>query len=964
MSSISAASQGRPQTLLALLIACCVGIAGGCSSDGDGGKDSGAAADTSADGLLSDASADSTSDGVGSNDGTADGTVDGGGPTPSPAFAAGCPTPGKSMVRKLTSKTERFEGPASLAAPGDWMLANEKAAFVIKSPTETEQTYFYYGGMLVDAVALNGCSQAAPERFGELPMLIGEINIASFATTVLRTFHGASAEVIADGSDGGAAVLRVWGDDDLFWLVELALVKQAYLEGKPHPISAPLGVKLALDYTLEPDRAVLRVDLVVINQTATPRELHVGAAAFMDDSTEQQVWAGGKFSAGGFTLRTGLPWITGSAVDGAIAIAVDSSNLSTAHISGVDALVPFDQLAEPLKIGAKGGGADQDQQTLWIAVGKGDSDTAVAELEGIVIGGASWSGFDVVGKVADAANVGVAARIELQRRTKAGEWGVLLSTRADATGAYAMRVPRVGAKGDLRLVAIASGRALSEAVAVDISVDGATPVVLELAVGPAGALGHSVFDQHGNGIPARLTLVGDGASAGSGGLEFATGGKGDWPVAPGTYTLHVTRGYTYRPFVTQVTVAPNVTTPVEAKLEKVVDTTGWMAFDGHVHAAPSPDSAVPLAMRYRSAAAEGLEIIVHTEHEIIMDPEPARQASGVAAWVRGVIGEEVTATLPEHTNMMGVTPDLSHPRGAPVKWYGLDLAQIYKAERERGAGIVALNHPRKGCNWLCVIGWDRIKAAPTLQDPTVVGLPASATLWSWDFDAVELLGGMDTRLFNDPSQPESSGTFEDWMSFWNSGHYVAALGVTDVHDWGQPGSPRTYFPVPSDDLAAFQTKWMVDAVTAGHTVVSAGAFARVSVVGSAGGSGGSAGPGDMASSLALKDGAVALKVRIEAIPEVDVTRVLVLVNCDTVLDLKATAPEAVVKFDQVVNVPLSVDSHIVVLAFGKNAMPIGMENAVASKVPRVVTNPIRVDVDGDGKWTPPGGRVCKIKPGG
>jgi len=122
-------------------------------------------------------------------------------------------------------------------------------------------------------VALNGCAQAAPERFGELPLLIGWIDIANIPGSTLRTFKGLSAEVLADGSDGGAAKLRVWGTDEWFWLVELELVKQAYVAGKPKQRSGPLGVKLALDYTLQPGSSALQVDLVAINDTATAREL-------------------------------------------------------------------------------------------------------------------------------------------------------------------------------------------------------------------------------------------------------------------------------------------------------------------------------------------------------------------------------------------------------------------------------------------------------------------------------------------------------------------------------------------------------------------------------------------------------------------------------------------------------------------------------------------------------------------
>lgn len=913
------------------------------ATSGDSGGD--AAADTAGD----DATGDPASDDVQGD--ASDATTAG---PPSPAFAAGCPTAGHALVRELTSDSERFDGPASLAAKGDWMLANEHAAFVIKAPTQTEHTYAYYGGLLVDAVALEGCSQAAPERFGELPVLVGWIDASSISSSILRTFRGLSAEVLADGSDGKAAKLRVWGTDDWFWLVELDLMKQTFLNGKPRPRSGPLGVKLALDYTLEPGSAALRIDMVAFNDTATKRELHVGLASFMDDSTEQQVWTAGTLKLGSFGLKTSLPWITGSAQHGAIAISVDSTNLATAHFSGVDALIPVDQVGSPLQLGPKGSAGDSDSQTYWVSVGRNDSASAVAALEGLPVGGKTLTGVDASGVVREEGSgvVVPGARIDVLRKRNDGSYGTLVSGWADDKGAYAIRVPRVGAKGDLHLIARAPGRTSSPDIAVP---EGEGPFAdLELRLGPPGALGHDVRDGDDKPLPARLSLYSDTGERVE--LQFATAGQGSFPVPPGSYTLVATRGYHYEPWKGEVKVEVGKTTQVQIQLAKVIDTSGWMGFDGHVHSDPSPDSTVWLPDRYRNGAAEGLEVIGHTEHEILVDSEPARLASGVASWIRGVGGEEVTATLPEHTNMIGVKADPNHRRGAPVKWFGLDLQQIFDAERARGAGFVALNHPRKGCNWLCVIGYDRITLGPADIDPTVLGLPASATLWTWDFDAVELLNGMDDNVFLDAKHPERTGTFDDWMSFWNGGHFITGLAVTDVHGDDPPGAPRTYFAVPSDDLAKFEPSWLIDAVKAGRTMAGAGAFARVSIDGK--------GPGELVPGSAVKDGKVELKVKVEAISGIDVTRVLVLVNCDTALDLKTTAPDGVVKLDVKESLALTKDAHVVVVAFGSKPMPQSFEQVDPKRVPRVITNPIRVDVDGDGVWTPPGGKTCAYVAGG
>lgn len=138
-----------------------------------------------------------------------------------------------------------------------------------------------------------------------------------------------------------------------------------------------------------------------------------------------------------------------------------------------------------------------------------------------------------------------------------------------------------------------------------------------------------------------------------------------------------------------------------------------------------------------------------------------------------------------------------------------------------------------------------------------------------------------------------------------------------------------------------------DAVLAGAATISAGAFADVSVQGRI--------PGEIAS---VPTGAVSLSLRVEALPQVDVTTMYVLANCDLAATVAATAPTEVLKFSGPVEVSLSEDAHLVVLGFGESPMPRGLGGYDARDVPRFVTNPIYVDVDGDGAFTPPGAKGC------
>lgn len=133
--------------------------------------------------------------------------------------------------------------------------------------------------------------------------------------------------------------------------------------------------------------------------------------------------------------------------------------------------------------------------------------------------------------------------------------------------------------------------------------------------------------------------------------------------------------------------------------------------------------------------------------------------------------------------------------------------------------------------------------------------------------------------------------------------------------------------------------------------VSTGAFARVAL--------GDAGPGD---TVTLPAGSGALQVHLEALPEVDVTRFKVFANCDEIAEVATTAPGEIVKFDGEVPLALPADAHVVVVAFGEGRYGLGLPDFDPTGIPRVTTNPLYVDADGDGLFTPPGGKTCTYGP--
>jgi hypothetical protein len=108
---------------------------------------------------------------------------------------------------------------------------------------------------------------------------------------------------------------------------------------------------------------------------------------------------------------------------------------------------------------------------------------------------------------------------------------------------------------------------------------------------------------------------------------------------------------------------------------------------------------------------------------------------------------------------------------------------------------------------------------------------------------------------------------------------------------------------------------------------------------------------------------VTLNLTVEATPDIDVDHARVYVNCDEVARVAMNNPaDSAVKFSGALEIPVptNTDAHVVVVGFGKEPLPKVFEQFDPTEVPRVTTNPIFVDADGNGRFDAPGGKTCAI----
>lgn len=831
-----------------------------------------------------------------------------------------CALLGRSRAQVLSEATPALPGPLAVGAAGDLLLQNERAAFVITAP-DTHKTYYYYGGVVADAAPMQGCDFAGEDKLDEIAPVLGTLNLTDLAASTLRGFRGTRATVLNDGSDGGAAIVRVEGTDDTHWLVEYELIGQKIAEGGKAP-SLPWGLALQIDHILEPGSNVLRSEWTFTNTTDAPLELLAAHLLSFGPSLDVVSYADTRLTVGGFGLTAGIPYLVAADGEGAYAFTVEQGNLAYVPISGIDVALDLNQaLSAPIAL-APGASATR---TTFFAVSPTDGAPATAALTALnptLVPGKTATPATVTARVTGPDGAPVHhARIELL----AGEDAQVMDLGwTDAAGSAALNLPAFTPAWAYALRVIADGRE-----PVTLEAPGAGSLALRLPA-PAGL--RLQIDEDGAPVPARVALLRDDGWRST----LWTDGDDTLPLRPGAYQATVTRGYEYAPEVVNLTIGEGETGALQATLRRVVDTTGWASADTHTHSEQSPDSRTRVDVQLLHAAAHGLEVMLHTEHEHIIDAYSGLDPA-LRRHVASLIGQEVTATMPEHMTLLPVRPDGS-PRGGFVEWYGMDLTRLFAAMRARApGGATIFNHP--GYMWR--VDWDLLAAAPRITDPARLGLADDRSTWSWDFDGMEVMNGL-----GDPFTG-GNGRFLLWQSALHAGHAITAVASSDDHGGEEFGFPRTYLPVASDRPSDFRQEELVNAILDGTATLSAGAFARVSLDG--------AGPGAL---VPAGGGAATLSVDVQAIPEIDVSHAIVFVNCAVVARLPADDRAGLQKLRASLPLSFTEDSTLVVAVFGEGALPDGLPTPSAN-TPRALTNAIYIDADGDGAWSPPGGRACE-----
>lgn len=416
------------------------------------------------------------------------------------------------------------------------------------------------------------------------------------------------------------------------------------------------------------------------------------------------------------------------------------------------------------------------------------------------------------------------------------------------------------------------------------------------------------------------------------GVVYTLGKPAKFEIPPGEYQIYASRGTEWSMGQQSLSVTKNGAQELQFRLRRELDTTGFVAADTHIHTLTfSGHGDASAEERMVTLAAEGVELAIATDHNHQTDFRPFQAKLGLNAHFTSVTGNEVT-TKNGHFNSFPLKPGKDIPAYQEEDWVKL-VAGI----RAKGAKVVILNHPR----------WPDIARGPFGRFGLNRASGDRAAGGAFTFDALELIN-------SGTLQPDPLFICRDWFALLNYGEKVTAVGSSDSHTVGNVvGQGRTYLPSGTDDPARIDVDAACEAFLAGRTTISMGIIANARV-------NKRHRHGDM---VRVSGEGVAVDLRVQAPSWVNPQKAIVFVNGEGVAEKRVppvkpgTATDLNIEFELPKQ---SDDGWLVCVVLGA-----GIENPAwrtAQKYTFAATNPIYLDVDGDGLCScPRDSAIAKLK---
>ncbi|MGM0574854.1 MAG: CehA/McbA family metallohydrolase [Myxococcota bacterium] len=813
---------------------------------------------------------------------------------------------GEARAGLIEDEAALIPGPKADGRPGDVKLYNAHVAFVVEG-VRRAGGYRYWGGSPVDMAVLGPDGAPLEDRYGEY--------VVSWN---LDIFRPEDVEIVNDGTDGGPAHVRFTG------VTEPMAFATSFI-GDIIKAESP-AFEVIYDYVLEPDARVLRLDITLTNPAPEGIWIDwpVGMASFGDGvfpfvpgpgygvSDEPAIaapWFGAVGRERGYGVMVGTDDLEVSFTYSSVTLTQRQAFYMSAYESRVRTM-----WYAPSANGADGVRAAR--QDLFPTDGLERAVEGTVDLPDTVAPDSAW----------------VAVRQEGAVRS-------LAPVRED--GSFGLTLPT----GDYVVEAYADQHAPAEPVALEVTPAGQpTP---SLVIEQAARVPVTVMDLATDGpVPARVTFERTGdtpspyppgdvrpAQKTWGGVQSAVAlvtGPEEVAILPaGTYRVTASRGFSYEMEERTVTLSPGDNPTLDMAVERVIDTTGWLSSDFHIHAFHSPDSYTPYDIRVRQAATEDLDLPILTEHVVLNGLADTARDIGLDDEVIGITGQEVTSFAYGHFNAFPLVWRPDEPNNGAIFPHDKEAPALFEAIRAQNPGdeIIQVNHPRgfPSGSYFDAVGLD-----------TETGDFARPEMWSDDWDTVEAFNGGCGK----------GDALDDWIGMTNRGRRKVLSSGSDTHHLSRPpGTPRNWIRV---DEAAVRDdpQNLVPAVRDRKLFVSCGPFVEFEAVDAEGEV--LAGLGDRAAVDA--DGQIAFRVRVQAPTWMKIDEARLWENGEVVDVIDVSAPaDPIVRLDTVLEVTPPADAWYALEVRGHG----NMRPMTFSGPPYALTNPIEVDADGDDAWIAP-----------
>jgi hypothetical protein len=355
---------------------------------------------------------------------------------------------------------------------------------------------------------------------------------------------------------------------------------------------------------------------------------------------------------------------------------------------------------------------------------------------------------------------------------------------------------------DIRLESMPVTQLLTEAT-VDITVtgeNGSMPVKV------------TVVDSAGSLVPFA-SLRSGAYEAVRTGVVYTADGKANIGLPAGEYRIYASRGFEYSAPVETVRLEKSSKHTTRLGIRREVQLPGYVSADTHVHTFElSRHGDATVEERVLTAAGEGLDVIIATEHNRVDDYTPALTRKNLDRWTVAVPGNEVTTPM-GHFNIFPTRPGAAQPDPHEKDWVTL----MRTLKETEGVQVVVQNHPRDlHSNYRPFDPSHHLSSAGVnLRNRPVLA------------NAMEVVNS--GAMSSDPLQ-----LVRDWMGLLTRGLAIAAVGASDTHtvDFVPIGQARTYI-----DAKGLATNWhkenkpLFAALADGRNLVSYGLATELRIAG-------------------------------------------------------------------------------------------------------------------------------------